>query len=246
MAEGEAFKDNLAFNVILPLFQGSLGELAHALRTDKLKPQDVDVLELVKHYLSYFNQWVDADLNLASEALPLLARVIELKTRFLLPRPPKDDEEEAVLEETLEAVTLLEELEDAIHFLKHKREERRLILTAKTPRPDYPRPERALKVGLGRLAELASKYRVSSYFEMAIERLTMAGAMKQLLSTLKQWRKGWFKDLIAHQTWEVASISFAGLMELYKERRVHAEQAEVYGPIELEWLEQSAKQQDAA
>ncbi len=235
-----------SFNVNLPAFQGSLSELAHALRTSKLSPKEVDVLELVKHYLAYFNLWADTDLNLASEALPLLARVIELKTRFLLPRPPKEDEEEAVLEEMLEAVTLLEDLEDAIHFLKQKREERRLILPAKTPRPDYPRPDRALKIKLGTLTELASRYNVSSYFELAIERLTMASAMKHLLSTLKRLRKGLFKEMIAHQTWEVAAISFSGLMELYKERKINAVQEEPYGPIELELLEERAKQQDAA
>ena len=237
-----------SFNVNLATFQGSLSDLAHALRTSKLSPQEVNVFELVKHYLVYFNKWVDSDLNLASEALPLLARVIELKTRFLLPRPPKD-EEEVVLEEMLEAVTLLEELEEAIHFLKQKREERRLILPAKTPRPDYPRPDRALKIKLGTLKELASRYNFSSYFEMAIERLTMAAAMKHLVSMLRRLRKGLFKDMIAHQTWEVAAISFAGLMELFKERKIQIVQEAPYGPMELELIEQSSQedsQQDAA
>jgi len=223
-----------SFSVKLDGFEGSLNELAHALRSAKLSPQEVNVLELVKHYLSYFYSFVDSDLNLASEALPLIARVIELKTRFLLPRPPKDDEdEEAMLEETLEAVTLLEELEDAILFLKNKREERRVVLPAKTPRPSYPRPDRPIKIGLGRLAELASKYNSSNYFELAIERLSMAGAMKQLMNNLKRFRRAFFIDLIEHKTWTVAAISFAGMLELYKEKKLHAVQDEAYVPIEV-------------
>lgn len=231
------------FRVDLLVFQGSLSELVHALRTEKLKPQELDVLELVKRYLQYFNAWADSDLDLASEALPILARVIELKTRFLLPRPPK--EEEQIIEQTLEAVMLLEELEDAILFLRQKREERRILLPAKTPRPTYPRPDRAIAIGLTKLAELAAKYRVSSYFELAIERLTMASAMQQLVAKLKRFRKGFFKDLLAHPSWEVAAISFVAILELYKEQKITLSQAEAYGPIELE-LQEKLNQQEAA
>lgn len=234
------------FVVELPLFNGTLGELAHALRVATIRAEDVDVLELVRHYLSYFNELVDSDLHLASEALPLLARVIELKTRFLLPRPPKETaDEEEFLEETLEAVTLLEELEDAILFLKHRREERRVVLPAKAPRPNYPRPERPLKIGLGKLAELASKYALSNYFELAVERLTMATAMKQLVTNLKRLRKALFREVIEHKTWMVAAISFAGLLELYKEKKLDLSQSEPYGPIELELIEAKRKQEAA-
>lgn len=234
------------FLVTLPVFNGTLGELAHALRTATLRAEDVDVLELVKHYIKYFHELVDENIHLASEALPLLARVIELKTRFLLPRPPKETaEDEEFLEETLEAITLLEELEDAILFLKNRREERRVVLPAKTPRPSYPRPERPLKIGLGKLAEMASKYAVSNYFELAVERLTMASAMKQLLQNLKRLRKALFREVIQHKTWTVAAISFAGMLELYKEKKLALSQDEAYGPIEIELIEAKSKKEAA-
>ena len=232
--------------VQLPAFSGTLGELAHALRSNHVKPRDIDVLELVNHYLNYFSSYVDDNLYLASEALPLVARVIELKTRFLLPRPPKEaQDEEEIFEETLEAVTLLEELEDAILFLKERREERRIVLPAKTPRPNYPRSERPIRIGLTKLTELASKYSLSNYFELAIERLTMATAMKQLVSNLKRLRKALFRDLLEHKTWHVAAISFAGMLELYKEEKLDAIQEEPYGPIEVKVREVVANQEAA-
>ena len=235
------------FLVQQAVFTGTLGELAHALRTTRLKPQDIDVLKLVQDYLEYFDELAKDDLNLASEALPSIARVVELKLRFLLPRPPKDEEdlEEELLEQALEAVNLLEELEDAILFLRERRAARRIMLKAKTPRPDYPRLERPIKIELGKLAELASRFSLSNYFEMAIERMTMASAMKQLMANLRRLRRGRLRDLAPHQTWSVMTITFAGMLELFKEGKLKAVQHEPYGDIEIEMAEEQ-RQQDAA
>lgn len=236
-----------SFKVQQAAFSGTLGELAHALRTGAVPPQALDVLDLVQSYLAYFEVISADDINLASEALPLVARIIELKVRFLLPRPPKDEDEaeEEFLEQTLEAVNLLEELESAINFLRERRLERRIMMPAKTPRPSYPRAERPIKISLGGLAELASRYSISNYFEMAVERLSMAGAMKQLMKKLKLVRNGKLSELLEHQTWQVAAVTFTGMLELFKENKIRAEQAESYGPIELELAEVKEKRSAA-
>ena len=235
------------FLVATEVFSGTLGELAYALRTDKLKPQQLNVYRLVNDYLTYFEDVAKDDLNLASEALPMVARVVELKIRFLLPRPPKekDELEEELLEETLETLTLLEDLEEAISFLKQRREARRIVLPATAPRPDYPRAERPIKIGPDKLMQLASRYSFSAYFEMAIERLTMAGAMKSLMKALKRLRRGKLSDLIEHKTWSVLTVTFTGMLELYKERKLHATQDEPYGPIEIELVSVQEKREAA-
>jgi segregation and condensation protein A len=224
------------FLVQQPAFQGSLGKLAYALRSGQVSPQQIDVLALVRTYLTYFNQYAQDNLDAASDALPLVARVIELKVRLLLPRPPRlaEDAEETELETTLEAITLLEDLEHAIDFLCRRREARRIILPARTPPPIYPREARPLKIKLDTLKDLASRYRFDSYFELARERLTMAGAIKQLMHRLKQLRRGTLLDLVEHKSWEVVSVTFAGMLELFKEGRIDAYQAEPYDDIELE------------
>ena len=219
-------------------FKGSLNELAYALRQQNLSPKDIDVLALVKSYLEYFDKIAQNDLNLASEALPMVARVLELKLRFLLPRPISDDEEEdVILEETLEAIGLLEELDEAIAFLKQRRQERRLLIPAKAARPSYPRLERPINIGLKRLAQLASRYSFGSYFELAIERLTMAAAMKILLRNLRRLKRAGLTELIEKQSWAVLSISFVAALELFKENKIDLRQESSYGEIELELIQ---------
>ncbi len=220
------------FTVASPDFTGTLGELAHALRAERLTPAQVDLFKLVKAYLEHYKHLSERSLDLATETLPMLARIIELKTRLLLPRPPKEDDEE-VLEETLETVRLLEEFEDAIAFLQQRRTERRFIMSAKAPRPTYTRRERPLKVKLEGLSDIASRFRNTSYFELTVPRLTMATAIARLRDALQRVRRGFFRDLVPTD-WPTRVVSFAGFLELVKEGEVHAEQSEPYGPIELE------------
>jgi segregation and condensation protein A len=228
--------DPTTFTVDQEHFQGSLGELAQALRSGALPPMRLDLYRLVRDYLGFFESLADVDLELASEALPRVAQVVELKVRLLLPRPPSDagQDEEAVLEEALSAVALLEELEEAVRFLRLRRDERRLVLPARAPRPDYPRPERPLRASLGDLARLAARHRVGSYFELALERLTLASAMRRVMAALKRVGRGTLFELADARDWAGRTVSFAALMELVRQGRVRAHQHEPFGTLTVE------------
>lgn len=232
-----------AFVVRQDSFEGSLGELAHALRRGAVAPGAIDLLALVKAYLEHFDSFSEFDLEIASSALPNVAQVIELKLRLLLPRPPVSDvegEEDEALDEALEAVAMLEELEDAIDFLRQRRDQRRLVLPAQAPRPEYPRPRRKLGTGIEDLARLASRYRSHGYFELAVDRLTMGGAIDRLVASLSRWRRGVFAQLVERPDWPQLTVYFAGMLELVREGRVTASQAEPYAEIVLELVELQA------
>ncbi len=227
------------FVVLTPHFSGSLSDLAQALRAGTLRPERLDVLLLVRDYLVYYRRLAGKDLELATETLPGMARVVELKVRMLLPRPPKSEDEEMV-EEALEAVDLLLGLEEAVSFLKRRRETRRVLLVS-APRPDLPRPERPLGVSAARLAELAARYRPSHYFELSAPRLTVAAAIKGLRDALARVRRGFLRDLLPQTDWPTLVVSFTGMLELVKEGELRAAQGSVYGPIELEAVEKAAE-----
>ncbi len=227
--------DAATFTVEQEHFQGTLGELAHALRNGDLAPRRLDLYRLVRDYLGFFDVVADRDLELASEALPQVAQVIELKVRLLLPRPPREETDDGeALEEVLSAVALLEELEEAVQFLRSRREERRLVLPARAPRPDYPRPERPLRARPADLARLAGRYRVGNYFELALERLTLAGAMRRVMTALRDLGRGWLYDLADASDWSSRTVSFAALMELVRQGRARADQDAPYAPIMVE------------
>ena len=214
-------------------FSGSLGELAHALRNGSLEPRRIDLYRLVRDYLVYFERHAEADLELATEALPRLAQVIELKTRLLLPKPPKaqEEEEEDAVAVALEAVALLEELEEAILFLRRRREERRLVVPARAPAPGYPRKERPLRVTPRDLARMAGRYRVGGYFELALERLTLASMGRFILKSLRGLGSGRLWDILGARDWPTRTVGLAAVLELVREGRLSASQDEPFGPI---------------
>ena len=224
------------FVVRQPCFTGTLSELAHALLSANLKPSDIDLLGLVRSYLEYYRRHAD-NLDLASETLPNVARIIELKARLLLPRAAASDLEETETEaagETLAAVIMLDELDDAIRFLRQRREQRRLILPARAERPAYERPKRPLNVAVGRLAQLASRCHGASYFEVAAKGLTMMSAIEHAYKVLRQRRRGRLTDLLPVPSWEGLVMTFAGLLELIRQGKVRACQQRPFGPIEVE------------
>ncbi len=228
--------ESTTFTVEQQHFRGTLGELAHALRSGDLAPARLDLYRLVHDYLDYFEALASSDLEVASEALPQVAQVLELKVRLLLPRPARQQvaAEEEALEETLSTLALLEELEEAVRFLRSRRDERRLVLPARTPRPGYPRPERPLRASPGDLARMAARYRAGSYFEVALERLTLAGAMRRLMSGLKRLRRGQLFELTEAADWASRTVSFAALMELVRQGRARARQEAPFAPISVE------------
>ncbi len=234
------------FVVQQPGFTGSVSELAHALRTGALRPIDLDLYQLVRSYLDYLQEYA-TDLEHASEALPRVAQVIELKLRLLLPKPPRLDPEVAeaeALEQGLEAVALLEALEEAIAFLRQRRSERRLVLPARTDRPPYPRPHRPIRTSPSALASLAAALRGASYFELEAERASLKSVMRDLLLAVRARLKGGLFELLPGRGWAERTIAFTALLELVKEGKVTAEQSEPYGAISVS-LAESPSEDDA-
>lgn len=228
------------FVIAQPGFTGSVAELLHQLRTRRIAATDIDLLAVVRSYLDYFYAVSAGDIELATEALPRVAHIIEVKTRLLLPKPPELLDEETELEEVLETVAVLEELEAAILFLKQRREERRLILPARAPRPTYPRPKRPINVSPLHLARLAGKYRAVNYFELAIERVTLASTVKELLQRLRRGVVGTLFGVMNARTWPAQTMSFVAMLELVREGKVRATQERPHGDIVIELAEEQA------
>lgn len=219
-------------------YQGDLAGLARVLRSGDLAPRDLDLLRLVADALAWFERQADRDLDLASTALPQVAQVIELKVRLLLPRPPQpndlfSDDEDDGLGDALAAVALLEDLESAIEFLRRRRFERAVVVPARTPRPDLPRPHRPVTATAERLATLAASLKPNGYFEMEFERLTLDGAARRIREALRQAVRGALRTLVPSRSWAERTVVFAAMLELVREGKLNARQESAYADIEL-------------
>ncbi|HEX5323795.1 MAG TPA: segregation/condensation protein A [Capsulimonadaceae bacterium] len=80
----------------LPVFEGPLDLLLHLIREHKLDIADIPITLVTDHYLAYLAAMEERNLTLAGEFFVMAATLLEIKSRMLLPKPPKDavDEEE--------------------------------------------------------------------------------------------------------------------------------------------------------
>ena len=84
-----------ALELVLDAFQGPLDLLLYLIKKHNLDVLDIPMAELTRQYLSYIELLQQHRLEMAAEYLLMAAVLIEIKSRLLLPKPPKAGEEEA-------------------------------------------------------------------------------------------------------------------------------------------------------
>ena len=80
--------------VRLEAFEGPLDLLLHLIDKNKINIYDIPVSEITDQYLDYVQQMKEEKLEVASEFLVMAATLLDIKSRMLLPREEKEDEEE--------------------------------------------------------------------------------------------------------------------------------------------------------
>jgi segregation and condensation protein A len=79
--------------VRLDMFEGPLDLLLHLVRAGRMDIFDLPIAPLCDQYLTYLNAMEEFDLTVAGEFLVMAATLLEIKSRMLLPTPPKETEE---------------------------------------------------------------------------------------------------------------------------------------------------------
>ena len=81
----------MAYRVKLSQFEGPLDLLLHLIQDAELDVKDIFVSEITAQYLAYMAEVDTLDMDTASEFLTMAATLLYIKSRQLLPRPPKEE-----------------------------------------------------------------------------------------------------------------------------------------------------------
>ena len=109
----------MAYVVQLQDFEGPLDLLLHLISRAKVRIEDIFVSEITEQYLASIEDLSGLDMDTASEFLQMAATLLEIKSRALLPKPPKTEEEEdpeAVLMRRLEEYRRIKEAGKALRI----------------------------------------------------------------------------------------------------------------------------------
>ena len=91
----------MAYHIYLDLFEGPLELLLFLVSKAQIDIKDIFISKVTGQYLEFVNSLQDGDMDRASEFIHMAARLIEVKSRKLLPKPRIEDEDEEDPEESL-------------------------------------------------------------------------------------------------------------------------------------------------
>ncbi|HML47635.1 MAG TPA: segregation/condensation protein A, partial [Clostridia bacterium] len=87
--------------VQLKQFEGPLDLLLHLISRAQVDICDIFISEITEQYLASMEDIASLEMDAASEFLAMAATLLEIKSRALLPKPPKVEEGEETPEEAL-------------------------------------------------------------------------------------------------------------------------------------------------
>jgi segregation and condensation protein A len=91
----------MAYHVSLSMFDGPLDLLLHLIARAQVDIRDIFISEITDQFLDYMSGLDELDMDRASEFLEMAARLLEIKSRRLLPEPPPAEAEEEDPEQAL-------------------------------------------------------------------------------------------------------------------------------------------------
>jgi segregation and condensation protein A len=226
-----------ALSVILEQFEGPLDLLLYLIRRHSLDILDIPMAELTRQYMAYVEAMRDGQLELAAEYLLMAALLIEIKSRMLLPRPPKEDGGEPAdpRAELVRRLLEYEQMKAAAQALdEHPRAGRDFSavdvlveksLVGRVPTVLVADLTEAWRVILNR-AKVSQKHRIGR------EELSVRAHMSRILRQLGGRGFVLFDDLFAPEEGvAVVVVSFLAILELARESLIELTQSAPFEPI---------------
>ena len=85
---------NMGLEVKLQVFEGPLDLLLFLIERNKVDIYDIPIAAITQQYLDYLHSMRALKLDIAGDYLVMAATLMTIKSRFLLPQPEPDEDEE--------------------------------------------------------------------------------------------------------------------------------------------------------
>jgi len=231
----------ISYTVKLPQFEGPLDLLLSLVQQGQVDLREVPLGRIAEDYLAAAR--TQLDLEEATEVLWMLAALIEMKSRLLVPKPTTPEEpipepEEPFdlnehLEEKLEEYRAFKEVATALRALEDY--QHRVFARPETDDPNAVFLEGVSLDDLFRAFQQVLERAKDEVGEIPTEEVKVAERMEAILDLLGQHREGvLFSDLFkASATKLNVIVTFLALLELIKNRRIRAQQPQRFAAIRL-------------
>lgn len=236
----------MAYTVSLKQFDGPLDLLLTLIGKARIDIQDIFVSEITEQYLEYMEGVDELDMDSASEFLQMAATLVEIKSRAMLPKPPKveDDEGLSPEEALIRQLTEYKRFKEASAQMQRLETEAKDILT-KLPE-EFPLPPQEVELTgltLDRLtrafARVLQRLEDSSSGSEEKRRIrrdtfTVAQCMSRITRMVRRGRCAFSQLFMEARTRDEVITMFMAMLEMVKHSRLRVMQEGIYSEIYLE------------
>ncbi|MCE8022986.1 segregation and condensation protein A [Billgrantia aerodenitrificans] len=249
-----------ALRIFLEAFEGPLDLLLYLIRRQNLDILAIDVAAITRQYIEYVELMKAMEIELAGEYLLMAAMLAEIKSRTLLPRPPKEGGDEAEEDPRAELIRRLQEyeqLKSAAEALAELPRVGRDWFPARAALPPLQarviHPEVELDELLGALAGILRRAELNQAHQVGREVLSTRERMLAIMDRLNHEHYTPFEALFTLEEGRAGVIvTFMAILELAKEAMIEIVQNAPLSPIHVraraprEYSEEAAFDDDGA
>ncbi|WP_010629740.1 ScpA family protein [Halomonas sp. KM-1] len=249
-----------ALRIFLEAFEGPLDLLLYLIRRQNLDILAIDVAAITRQYIEYVELMKAMEIELAGEYLLMAAMLAEIKSRTLLPRPPKEGGDEAEEDPRAELIRRLQEyeqLKSAAEALAELPRVGRDWFPARAALPPLQarviHPDVELDELLGALAGILRRAELNQAHQVGREVLSTRERMLAIMDRLNHEHYTPFEALFTLEEGRAGVIvTFMAILELAKEAMIEIVQNAPLSPIHVraraprEYSEEAAFDDDGA
>ncbi len=235
------------YRVALDIYDGPLDLLLFLIRREEIDIYDIPIARVTEQFITYVELLKQLDPDSVSEFLVLAATLMEIKSRTLLPTPPAEAMDEALVDPRLELVRQLLEykkFKDAAHYLEDAAEEQaskfpRSPSTAAVPEEETPLDNLDiwdLFDAFNRLLEQTGR-REAVHRVGADDTPITLHADDILDSIEREGGSQLFEEIFRGREKPEMIGLFLALLELIRQHRVRISQERSFGPIWIHLIE---------
>lgn len=244
----ETINETDTYKIKIDNFEGPLDLLCHLVEKNKMNIYDISINEITDQYINYINSMQEMNLEVTGDFLIMASNLLYMKSKILLPKEEKDEDEEDPKEELIARLVEYKKIKQIIELMKengeifskfHYKEPEKITFSKIKPKIETPYDSSIIPSVFMRIAkENMDKinHNASDVHRLiASEKVTVKSKIRDIL-------KGILKngEIIFNKVFDIKNKSrievitaFMAMLELNRASKVNISQEYNFGDIKL-------------
>lgn len=232
-------------------FEGPFDLLLHLIKKNQMSIYNVKIFEITNQYLNYINEMKQMDLEITSEFIVVAATLIEIKSKHLLPKSKKEDENEIDDEKSLlEKLIVYKKIKGVSTFFKERYISAGEVY-AKRPEIIEEKKEDNVKIDLFKDISLLELYNIYNNLleiynnkqnrnnviqkKIYVDKYKIEDKLEFIMDKLRNEKINSFSEIIENCECKLECVvTFLALLEMIKQRMVKVYQSDNFEKILIE------------